>query len=220
MKKRVLIGASLALNVLVLGLAMYLWLGNPFRTWIHPIMSAGSVSFFDAYPIDAGDIIFLGDSITAGGQWNEMFPGLPARNRGIGGDRSDDLLARLDGIVAERAAKIFVKIGTNDLGTGMAPKSIIANYEQLLDRIAEAQPSTKVYMQSVLPRSAAYQTRIESLNASLRALAEKRGLAYIDLYPSFLADDGSIRAELTSDGLHLSGAGYREWQRLLDPYVR
>ena len=71
----------------------------------------------------------------------------------------------------------------------------------------------------MLPRSSQYRERIESLNSGLRALALERELAFIDLYPSFLADDGSIRDELTYDGLHLSGAGYRQWQKLLAPYL-
>jgi len=217
--KRIGIGASLALNGLVLGIAMYVWQGSVFRDWIHPVMSSASVSFFEAYPIEAGDVVLLGDSITAAGQWNEIFPGRAVRNRGIGGDRTDDLLARLDGIVAVPAAKLFLKIGTNDLGTGVAPEAIVANYEELLDRIAEAQPTTTVYVQSVLPRAADYRMRVESLNERLRALATQRGLAYVDLYPAFLAEDGSIRDEFTYDELHLSGAGYREWQRLLAPYL-
>jgi len=56
------------------------------------------VSFFAAHPLQPGDIAFLGDSLTAGGNWDELFPGLPIRNRGINADTTVGALQRLDGI--------------------------------------------------------------------------------------------------------------------------
>jgi len=220
MAQRILIGLSATLNLLVLVLVLYLWLGTPYRDFIHPRMSASTLSFFEAFPVQAGDIVFLGDSITAGGKWNEMFPSLPVRNRGIGGDRTDDLLARIDPLLKAPVARIIIKIGTNDLGTGVPEDTLLSNYEFLLDRIVSEQPNTQVFVQSVLPRSADYRDQVEAVNAALFVLAEERDLVFIDLYSAFLAEDGSIRDEFTSDELHLSGAGYREWQRLLEPFVR
>ena len=217
--KKVLIGLSVLLNLIVVGLALYLWKGDPVYRFIHPYLSEGALSFFDAYPIHRGDIVVLGDSITAAGHWSEMFPDESIRNRGIGGDRTGDLIARFSSLTDGPADKLFIKIGTNDLGGGVAQETILENYRELLDRLAREIPSTRVYIQSVLPRRLAYRDRVERLNQALSALAKERGLTYIDLYPAFLGEDGSIRDELTYDELHLSGAGYREWQRLLAPYV-
>ena len=89
MLKRVGIGVSISLNVLLIGIALYVWLGDPFRDFIHPWISQSRISMFDSYPIRQGDVVFLGDSITEGGEWNEMFPERRVRNRGIGGDRTD-----------------------------------------------------------------------------------------------------------------------------------
>lgn len=218
--KRILVGASLVLNAALLVFAIYLWLGNPFRAWVHPRVSASATSFFDEYAVESGDIVFLGDSITAGGHWNEMFPGFLVRNRGIGGDLTDDLLKRLDSVVASPVAKVFLMIGTNDLGMGISEDILLDNYARLLDRIMRERPETQIYIQSLLPRAAAYRERVESVNAALRSLAAERGLVYVDLYPAFLADDGSICDEYSGDELHLTGVGYREWERLLDPFVR
>lgn len=217
--KKILVGLSVALNLVAIGCALYLWRGDAFRRFFHPTLTAASVSFFEAYPIRRGDIVVLGDSITAGGQWSELFPGERIRNRGIGGDRTEDLLARFTPLTDGPAEKLFIKIGTNDLGADVRQDKILSNYGELLDQLAREIPSTRVYIQSVLPRAGAYRERVEQLNQALASLAKERGLTYIDLYPAFLGDDGSIRDDLTYDELHLSGAGYREWQRLLAPYV-
>ena len=217
--KKALLGLSVALNLIVIGTATWLWVGNPFRSFVHPMMTTAAVSFFDAYPVEPGDIVFLGDSITFGGHWNEIVPGHPVRNRGIGGDRTDDVLARLEPILEGRPGKLFLLIGTNDLGTDIPHDAIVANYATLLDRFARETPSTVVYVQSVMPRAAEYRERVERLNEALRALAAERGLTYVDLYPAFLAEDGSIRDELTFDEIHLTGVGYREWYRLLEPHL-
>lgn len=208
------------MNVVGLAVVAYLVLGSPFRDWVHPMMTQSSVSFFEAYPAEPGDIVFVGDSITAGAEWNELFPGAPVRNRGIGGDRTDDVLRRFDQLTVGPPSKIFLKIGTNDLGTGVDAATILENYREILDRFAREAPTAEVYVQSVLPRDATYRDRVEDLNASIETLAAKRGLEFIDLYPAFLDEDGSIQDALTYDELHLSGDGYRQWQEQLAPYVR
>ena len=67
--------------------------------------------------------------------------------------------------------------------------------------------------------AAAYRERVESYNGALRDICREAGVGFIDLYPAFLAADGSLRDELTFDELHLNGAGYRRWRELLLPYL-
>ena len=218
--KRVFVWISVGLNAVVLAGVGYVALGSPFRDWVHPFLTESSTSFFAAYPIQAGDVVFVGDSITAGAQWNELFPDVRVRNRGIGGDRTEDILARFDPLTAGPASRVFLKIGTNDLGAGIDEATILENYERILDRFEREAPSTTVYVQSVLPRAASYRKLVESLNTEIEALAAARDVEFIDLYPAFLADDGSIRDALSYDELHLTGEGYRLWQEQLAPYVR
>ena len=58
---------------------------------------------------------------------------------------------------------------------------------------------------------------MEEYNRHIEAIADDLGATYIDLYPAFLADDGSLRDELTRDEVHLTGEGYELWQSLLEP---
>jgi hypothetical protein len=175
---------------------------------------------FTAVPLGTHDIVMLGDSLTEGGEWSELFPGLPLRDRGIGGDTAAGVLARLESITAAKPAAIFLLVGTNDL---VGPREIdasLATYHEILVRIRRETPGTRVFVQSLLPRSSDYRERVEAYNRALAGFCREMGLTYVDLYPSFLGADGALRPELTFEGLHLNGAGYRLWQSLLAPYLK
>jgi lysophospholipase L1-like esterase len=68
-----------------------------------------------------------------------------------------------------------------------------------------------------LPRGGELQDDVEHYNAQINTIANELGVTYIDLYPAFLAPDGSIRDDLTLDEVHLTGSGYRLWRSLLEP---
>ena len=156
-------------------------------------------------------VVLLGDSITLDGDWAALLPGVPVRNAGVGGDTTASALDRVGAAVTGRPSRVFVLIGTNDVGAGEPEEAVLTRYERLLSRVAAAAPDADVVVQSVLPREAAYGPALLRLNAGLRELTERRGLAYLDLWPAFLGEDSGIRPELTDDGLHLSAPGYRLW---------
>ena len=190
------------------------------RALFHPRIERERISFFAAYPIGPDDVVLLGDSITAGGEWEEIAPGARIRNRGIGGDRTDNLLTRLEHIVKGRPRKLFVQIGINDLGTGVASDRILQNLESIVDRVRDATPETRVYLHELFPTKPRRAKRIRALNAEIGRLAETRSLPIVRVFDHFADDRGAIRRELTYDNLHLTGAGYREWYALLEPHLR
>ena len=222
MKK--LLVLSLALNALVA--AAVAWFGfGPGRTALLGSFlekhQARLVSSFEAFPLVPDDIVFLGDSITEGGPWEELFPDLRVRNRGVGGDTSEGALARLEQVSRATPAKVFLLIGTNDLFRGDSEDEIVANITEILDRLKQETPDTEVYLQSVLPRAPSYRAAVEALNARLSEVALERGSAWVDLYTAFLdPQTGGIRAELSNDELHLLGPGYALWKEQIAVQVR
>lgn len=221
--KKWLIGLSVLLNALVLVAVAALWIGGQgfvIDTFIKPGHER-YVSQFEVLPVEPGDIVFLGDSITEGGLWDELFPGVPVRDRGIGGDVTEGILARLDQVVAGRPAKVFLLIGTNDLANaGLAPDAIAANIETIVDTIRSRSPDTAIYVQSVLPRAASFREDVEALNDNLQQRVAGKAV-WLDLYPLFLdTTDGSIRDDLSNDELHLLGAGYLKWRDAIESYVK
>jgi lysophospholipase L1-like esterase len=221
--KRFLIGLSVLGNVLVLGAAIWFFWAGGMRTVIRNFVQGGYVrleSQFSVLPVASHDVVFLGDSITAGGQWHELFPGVAAKNRGIGGDVTKGVLDRLHQVTSGQPAKLFVKIGTNDLFAGLSEDEIVANLVVLLERVHSESPGTEVYVQSVLPRAVEFRERVESLNRRYEAVAGEHGATWVNLYPLFLDEDGSIRNELANDELHLLGRGYEIWRDAIDAQVR
>lgn len=182
---------------------------------------AQKTSFFLRYPIQPSDIVFLGDSITDGARWDELFPGLPVKNRGINGDTTQGVLNRLEDILTGQPRAIFLLIGTNDLPwyLYMGVADIVDIYEKILARCKTEAPETQVFVQSILPRHRNYARRIRQINARLQALAETYGYTYIDLFPHFADFRGGLLKEFTNDHLHLLAPGYARWVEVIAPHV-
>lgn len=221
MIKRIAIGISLTLTALtVIGAAWFMTVGYLFMAQevIVKPQYARDVSQFEQLPVEPGDTVFLGDSLTHYGAWDVLFPGSPTKNRGIVGDDTEGVLARLDEVVAGQPGQVFLMIGTNDLTYGVDEGQIVANVEQILARIRAESPDTDVFVQSVLPRAADFGDRVESLNQELRSAVADHA-TWIDVYDLLLDGDGSIADRFSNDELHLFGSGYVVWGDAIRDYV-
>lgn len=185
-------------------------------------------SLFEQLPIGPKDIVFLGNSITNGCEWNELFNNLLVKNRGISGDLTMGVYKRLEPIVKGKPAKLFLLIGVNDISRGLSADSIAGNIGKIVEKVKRESPSTKIYLQSLLPFDGDRQYKNLSgrldiaveINKQLVRLAEKEKLTYIDLFPHFLdKNTGSLDAGYSNDGLHLMGNGYLLWRDLIIDYV-
>lgn len=186
-------------------------------------------SLLEKLPVDSADIVFLGNSITNFGEWNELFKDIHIKNRGISGDMTEGVLSRLNTILPGKPKKIFLMIGVNDLEHGATPDAVIAGITQIADRIAKETPKTILYIQSILPVNDQYGkfpkhtdkgSYILEINRRLRLLCNERNLNYIDLYSSFKnGDDEKLNPAYTNDGLHLMGNGYLFWVKLVSRYL-
>jgi len=213
-----MLGRAVSLLLLGLGWAGLAHGGNAGGFEPYPYYQL-RMDLFAATPLTTRDIVFLGDSITEGGEWSELFPDLPVRDRGIGGDTTAGVLARLSTVTGAQPVAIFLMIGTNDLSRPGGSAASLANYREIIDRIGRESPGTRLFVQSVLPRAAAYRALIEAYNRAIASVCRDPACSYVDLYGAFLGPEGALRAELTADGLHLNGRGYQLWQSLLAPRV-
>ena len=142
-------------------------------------------------PVTGQNIVMLGNSLTERGFWAEYFQGKRVLNRGIGGDCISGMINRVQPIVDGRPKAIFIMGGANDLlFSKISNEKLLQQYERLLDIIARETPRTRVYIQSLLPLNEAHNeafmkgknTRFAEFNALLRAMAERRGLTFIDIW--------------------------------------
>lgn len=176
------------------------------------------------------DLIFIGDSITQGWEragktvWEEFYAKRNAVNLGIGGDRTQHVLWRLDhGNVEGISPKLAVlMIGTNNSGTNTS-EQIAAGIEAIVDKLKKKVPETKVLILGIFPRGAdAGDTKRkvnEGANALVSKLADGKQVFYLDIGRNFLAADGSLSKEIMPDLLHLNDKSYRIWAESIEPKV-
>jgi lysophospholipase L1-like esterase len=181
-------------------------------------------SMFEACPTTTGAIVFVGNSITEGGNWAELFPEKTILNRGIGGDISGGVLARMDEIIRHQPSKLFIAIGTNDLAIEKSNAEIMANYRAIIQKVQVESPDTKIYVQSVLPvgKHVVFghdNKKIPPLNNDIKQMCEELQLTYIDLQPTFADSEGYLDKKFSNDNLHLLGAGYLAWKDVIEPMV-
>ena len=166
---------------------------------------------------DSTVIAFVGDSLTAAGDWAAWFPDDQVVNLGVGGDTSDDLLARLDDVIAADPDVVVVLIGTNDLAWRKSAEHIVRNIETMLVTVRRELPGALILLQSVLPRAAEYAADIREINRHLWQFAPTVKAQWLDLWPDLADETGSLDAALSEDHLHLNGDGYAVWLDALRP---
>ncbi|MDA9026924.1 GDSL-type esterase/lipase family protein [Flavobacteriaceae bacterium] len=181
---------------------------------------------FKSNPLNYADIVFLGNSITSGGKdWSKRLKHPNIRNRGIGGDVTDGVLARIDEIIYFKPKAVFLLIGINDLWNNNSPNNPSAEYIanniiQIAQVINAETPKTKIYVQTVLPiEKEQYKTSILKVNEIIKANEKENPYQIVDLYSIFVNENGLIRKELSTDGIHLNEKGYDAWVEFIKPII-
>ncbi|MBQ7216472.1 MAG: hypothetical protein IJS39_10880 [Synergistaceae bacterium] len=180
------------------------------------------VKEFKAMPRTEGSIVFLGDSITDYVDFDALLPQYHIINMGIAGDTTSGVLRRLGAVISLRPRKLFLLIGTNDIGMDLWTAPIARNIREIVSRVQEKSPQTRIYLQAVLPTRGIAErpnTLVQELNAEIQAIAQEKHCTFIDLYTLFLDSGGELAREYTLDGLHLSDAGNARWMANVVPYL-
>jgi len=170
------------------------------------------------------DLVFIGDSITQGWEgdgakdiWAKDFAPLHAVNLGIGGDRTEQVLWRLDNGnlegISPKAAVIM--IGTNNSnGSDNTSEEIAAGIKAIVEKVRVKSPTTHVLLLAIFPRGEKpnpQREKIEKVNVLISALDDGRMVHYLDIGHKFLQPDGTLTKEIMPDFLHLSPKGYQIW---------
>lgn len=186
-------------------------------------------SLFEILPIGNNDIVFLGNSITDGGEFNELFGMNNIKNRGIRSDVIPGVERRLSQVTAGKPKKIFLLIGINDVSHGLTVNTLANRYESLVKKIRSESPGTKLYVQSVMPINnnitkykslIGKEKTIKQFNERIKQIAAQQGATYVDLWPALADKQGNLKRAYTNDGLHLTGAGYKAWSDAIRNLVK
>ncbi|AKC81591.1 hypothetical protein IMCC26134_00245 [Verrucomicrobia bacterium IMCC26134] len=168
------------------------------------------------------DLLFVGDSITDGWRgagktlWAERYEPLKAANFGIGGDKTEHVLWRLqngnlDGIQPKVAV---LMIGTNNTARDTAPQ-IAEGVTAIVNEIHKRCPATKVLLLAVFPRAEKadnpLRAKIAEINGTIAKLDDGRKVFFLDINQKFLEADGTLPKSIMPDALHSNAAGYQIW---------
>lgn len=176
--------------------------------------------------VKEGEPVFLGDSITEFGDWRALLGNPAIINRGIAGDITFGVMARLDDVIFLRPSKLFVAIGINDIAKNNQDKLIVQNIFTIVRRVKTASPETRIYVSSILPTNdevkkeypQAYgkNAHVARVNRLLKNGAKRHGFTYLDTYVLFSDSDGKLSTKYAeTDGLHLNAAAYKLWAEML-----
>lgn len=169
------------------------------------------------------DVVFIGDSIIRGGDFNERFPQCRIVNLGCSGDTLAGMIGRVSTVQALSPQKIFLMGGINGL-TDRNIACCISLYEDLVQALQRQEPQIKLHILSLLPITAQKAKKlcsnktIEEFNHPIEMLAQKYGYVYIDLH-SLYSTDGQLDPQLSVDGLHLKPQSYEPWYQAIEPYI-
>lgn len=191
-----------------------------------PSREQARADLFHALAGERRDVVMLGDSLTDRGEWSELL-GRPVANRGIAADTIADVRARLDDVVALAPRTVFVLIGVNDLLNGATPEAMANDHAALVGELRRRLPQARIVVESLLPIRDEIVARDEPLasatvheaNQRLARAAAAAGVEWADVAVRLADASGELDARYSSDGLHLSGAGYRAWAEALRAYL-
>jgi lysophospholipase L1-like esterase len=189
------------------------------------------------------DLLFLGDSITDawGGEghgtngghkiFTSKFVPMKAANFGIGGDRTQHVIWRLqngelDGI---KPKVVQLMIGTNNSnGSDNTAEEIADGVKGIIDEIKKKSPSTKVLLLAVFPRNTGkddaakkiQKDKIDKVNSIISKLDDGgKSVKFLDIGSKFKDASGALPKELMPDQLHLSEKGYEIWANAVESVI-
>ncbi len=164
-------------------------------------------------PIHSNSIVMLGDSITEQADWSSLVD-VSVVNRGFSGYTTAQLVPVAREVAAAGPRIVFVLTGTNDIRDGQPPSWTVRHLGAILSALATQSPTTRVVVQSVLPRSDA-PAAVDAVNAEIARLADERDVEFLDLHAPFDDGAGGLRPADTTDGIHLSPVAYTRWAELV-----
>jgi lysophospholipase L1-like esterase len=180
------------------------------------------------------DLAFEGDSITQGwggagsGIWKDRYAGRKAASFGINGDKTENVLWKLqkgefDGL---KPKLIVLMIGTNNTGRDQ-PAQIAEGIGAVVKEIRSRCPESHLLLLGVFPRAKEKdnptRAKIAEINRLIAPLADGKSVTFLDIGNKFLAEDGTLPADIMPDALHPNAKGYAIWadaiQEIVDKYV-
>jgi len=183
-------------------------------------------------------VVFFGDSITMQWTykdlgldvWNKYYgatvdTGVHAVNYGIGGDKTENLIWRVNQgeFTGLKLKAVVLLIGINNFAIYPKDEDIAKGIKEVIRVLHVAEPSAKVLLLGIFPRTGTgSQGRAKNINKMIAEYQDEKTVWFLDMWNAFSSNttESHIKDELYSDGLHLTKAGYQVWAENMDPLFK
>ncbi len=193
---------------------------KPMKKYSNPKVSTSNAhKLFQHFSFKA-DVAFIGDSITDDGRWSEFFPNIKVVNRGVAGDKTSDIIGRLNSVISTQPTKAFIMIGINDIMQYVSVSNILENYSLIVDALLDAGIAVTIQSTIQCEISKCGKKNVKSvneLNNGLVKLALKKRVNFLSL--GALSGKGGLNRRFSTDGVHLNAEGYIYWVDKLTPFI-
>ena len=167
-------------------------------------------------------LLMLGDSLVEWGDWEALLPEIEVINRGIAGEHTEELSARLvneiDRVLAVRSEPEYILImtGTNNLLMGNLYFPVIL--QSMLPRLIDICPRSNITLNAIMPMQISMQISglivesITAVNKELFDIANQNGCHFLDMTVPFTEQCLPVTKPcFLNDGIHLATRGYHIW---------
>jgi len=182
--------------------------------------------------ISTVNLVFLGDSITHAFDnkgkaiWQQYYAPRNALNIGFSGDRTENVLWRLNnGAVDGIAPKLLVlMIGTNNTGHRQDKAEDTAfGIKTILNTLEDKLPQTKVLLLAIFPRGATKDDPLRKINDDINNIIKNyddgERIHYLNINHIFLGENNTLSKSVMKDLLHPNKDQYKVWADALEPNI-
>lgn len=165
-----------------------------------------------------GRLLFLGDSLVAGFNWQARITHFEVINLSVPGETAQSLLNRLTAVKEQIADPhiIFIMIGTNNLL--MEDYAYTGTLQQVIVQLSRYYPTAEIILNSLFPLRIPWidKEALKKINETMQTLSLKGGCCFLDLFTKFQ----TIKTGLfQADGIHFTEAGYNLWTKSILEYI-
>ncbi len=191
------------------------------------------VELFKLNKLKSAKIVMFGDSHIQSGNWNELLGINEVVNRGIAGDDTQGMIARIQSVLDLRPKVVIIEAGINDVYNWVPNEVILDNLKQIVSKLKKT--GSQVILQSIFYSAKLWgedwikrnrpdldvpkynkerNKNIDKLNAQIKQLAQKEDVIFLDINQK-LSNKIYLKDEYTRDQLHLNANGYKIWSESL-----
>lgn len=200
---------------------------------IEPVQSTGTES--SAASADAeswfDDAVFIGDSRTmglenVGGLGDATFYAVEGLMVSTAYTKADirlngNLVTVMQAMQNSRFDKVYIMLGVNELGWS-SPTAFEDGYRKMITDIKACQPGAAIYLQAILPVTAAKSAegvytndKIAAYNRQIQQIAGEEQAVYLPVDTAVANQDGMLPDDAASDGVHLNAKYCGIWRDYL-----